>query len=163
MTTLIGIEEEIGNILAVAEELEDEQQEAALEYLDDLAIQEAEKADAVAFAVRKRQAEIDFLKSEEDRIRSRRKAAEVRLIMFKEYLASIFKRLGLQKVKGAKSTMFLRRSSSVEVLDLNQLPSEFVQTKIEYVPRKSQIRDEIKAGREVAGAQITERQSLVIN
>jgi hypothetical protein len=163
MTTLIGIEEEIGNILAVAEELEDEQQEAALEYLDDLAIQEAEKADAVAFAVRKRQAEIDFLKSEEDRIRSRRKAAEVRLIMFKEYLASIFKRLGLQRVKGGKSTMFLRRSSSVEVLDLNQLPSEFVQTKIEYVPRKMQIKDALKDGQTVPGAQITERQSLVIN
>ncbi len=163
MATLVGIEEEIGNILAVAEELEDEQQETALAYLDELAIQEAEKADAVAFAVRKRQAEIDFLKSEEDRLRGRRKAAEVRLIMFKEYLASIFKRLGLQRVKGAKSTMFLRRSSSVEVLDLNQLPSEFVQTKIEYVPRKTQIKDALKAGQAVPGAQIVERQSLVIN
>ncbi|GAB6060641.1 siphovirus Gp157 family protein [Desulfonatronum parangueonense] len=163
MATLIGIEEEIGNILAVAEELEDEQQEAALAYLDDLAIQEAEKADAVAFAMRKRQAEIDFLKSEEERLRGRRKAAEVRLIMFKEYLTSVFKRLGLQKVKGVKSTMFLRKSSSVEVFDLNQLPSKFVQTRIEYVPIKTQIKDELKVGREVPGAQIVERQSLVIN
>jgi hypothetical protein len=163
MTTLIGIEEEIGNILAVAEELGEEQQEAALAYLDDLAVQEAEKADAVAYAVRKRQAEVEFLKSEEDRIRSRRKAMESRLIMFREYLADVFQRNGLQKVRGIKSTLFLRKSSSVEIVDMRELPSEYVQTRIEYVPRKTQIKDALKAGQAVPGAQITERQSLVIN
>lgn len=160
---LLAIEEEISNILLAAEELGDDQQEAALSYLDELAIAEAEKADAIGYAVRQRQAQIDFLRSEEDRIRSRRKAMESRLIMFKEYLTSVFSRLGLQRVKGIKSTLFLRRSSSVEIFDLNLLPSEFVQTRIEYVPRKTQIKDEIVAGREVPGAKITERQSLVIS
>jgi hypothetical protein len=163
MTNLVAIEEEISNILAVADELGEDQQEAALAYLDELAIVEAEKADAVAYAVRKRQAEVEFLRSEEDRIRSRRKAMESRLILFREYLAGIFQQQGLQKVKGVKSTLFLRRSSSVEIVDLRELPSQFVETRIEYVPRKSLIKDEIKAGRAVPGAQITERQSLVIN
>lgn len=163
MTTLIGVEEEISNILLAAEELSEGEQELALSYPDELAIAEAEKADAVAFAVRKRQAEVDFLKSEEERLRSRRKSMESRLIVFREYLAGIFKAQGLQRVKGVKSTLFLRRSSSVEIVDLRELPSQFVETRIEYVPRKSLIKDEIKKGQAVPGAQITERQSLVIN
>ncbi|TVR02148.1 MAG: hypothetical protein EA399_00650 [Desulfovibrionales bacterium] len=163
MTTLIGIEEEIENILAVSEELGEDQQQAALTYLDELAIAEAEKADAVAYAVRKRQAEVEFLKSEEDRIRSRRKAMESRLILFREYLAGIFQQQGLQRIKGVKSTLFLRKSSSVEIVDLRELPSQFVETRIEYVPRKSVIRDVLKKGQAVPGAQIVEKQSLVIN
>jgi hypothetical protein len=163
MANLVAIEEEISNVLAVAQELGEDQQQAALTYLDELAIAEAEKADAVAYAVRKRQAEVEFLKSEEDRIRSRRKAMESRLILFREYLADVFQRNGLQKVKGIKSTLFLRKSSSVEIVDMRELPSEYVQTRIEYVPRKTQIKDALKAGQVVPGAQIVERQSLVIN
>lgn len=72
-------------------------------------------------------------------------------------------RNGLQRVKGVKSALFLRRSSSVEILDLRELPSQFVETRIEYVPRKTQIKDALKGGQAVPGAQITERQSLVIN
>lgn len=163
MTNLVAIEEEISNILAVAEELGEDQQQVALDYLDQLALQESEKIDAIGFAVRKRQSEVEFLRSEEDRIRSRRKAMESRLIQFREYLADIFQRNGLQKVKGVKSTLFLRRSSSVEIVDLRELPSQFVETRIEFVPRKSLIKDEIKKGQAVPGAQIVERQSLVIN
>lgn len=163
MVNLLAIEEEISNILAVAEELGDDQQQVALDYLDQLALQESEKIDAIGFAVRKRQSEVDFLKSEEDRIRSRRKAMESRLIAFREYLAGIFQRNGLQRVKGVKSTLFLRKSSSVEIVDMSQLPSEYVLTKIEYQPRKTQIKDALKVGQAVPGAQITERQSLVIS
>ncbi|WP_045218068.1 siphovirus Gp157 family protein [Desulfonatronum thioautotrophicum] len=163
MTNLIGIEEEISNILQAAEELSEGEQELALSYLDQLAIQEAEKIDAISFAVRKRQTEIDFLKSEEERLRNRRKAMEIRLFAFREHLTGIFKAQGLQKVKGIKSTLFMRKSSSVEIVDLRELPSQFVETRIEYVPRKTQIKDEIKKGQVVPGAQITERQSLVIN
>ncbi|TVQ96823.1 MAG: hypothetical protein EA399_15090 [Desulfovibrionales bacterium] len=84
MANLVAIEEEISNVLAVSEELGEGQQQAALTYLDELAIAEAEKADTVAYAVRKRQSEIQFLRSEEDRIRSRRKTMESRLILFRE-------------------------------------------------------------------------------
>ena len=48
MTSLASIEHEIANILAVPEEFEDVQPQA-LEYLDSLAIQEAEKVDAISY------------------------------------------------------------------------------------------------------------------
>ena len=162
MTQLAAIEEEISNILAVAEELTEDEQELALEYLEELGVQEIEKIDAVGYAVRKRKAEIEFLKEEEKRIKDRRQSMENRLAEFKEYLSQIFQKEGIQKIKGLKSTAYLRKVSSVEITDLNLLPSEFVETRIDFVPRKSLLRDQLKSG-EVPGARIAERQSLVIN
>jgi len=162
MTQLAVIEEEISNILAVADELTDDQQELALEYLDELGVQEMEKIDAVGYAVRKRKAEIEFLKEEERRIRERRQSMERRLEEFREYLSQIFQREGIVKIKGMKSTVYLRKSSSVEIIDLSLLPSDFVETRIDFIPKKSLIRDALK-DQEVPGARMAEKLSLVIN
>jgi hypothetical protein len=162
MTQLAAIEEEISNVLAVAEELTDDQQLVALEYLEELGVQEMEKIDAVGYAVRKRKAEIEFLKEEEKRIRDRRQSMEHRLDEFREYLSQILKREGITKIKGLKSTAYLRKTSSVEITDLGLLPSDFVETRIDFVPRKSLIRDALKE-QEVPGARMAERMSLVIN
>ncbi len=163
MPTLQDIEHEIANILAVAEELSEDQEELALEYLEELAIAEIEKIDAVGYAVRKRQSEIEFLKSEETRLKNRRQAMERRLADFKAYLAELFQNEEIQKIKGNATTAYLRRSSSVEVTDISQLPSDYVETRIDFVPRKTQIRDALKQGQEIPGARMQEKQSLVIS
>ena len=163
MTQLAAIEEEISNVLAVAEELTEDQQEVALEYLEELGVQEMEKIDAVGYAVRKRKAEIGFLQEEERRIRDRRQSMEHRLADFKEYLSQIFQREGIQQIRGLKSTAYLRKSSSVEITDLSLLPSDFVETRIDFIPRKALIKEQLKNGEEVPGARMAERHSLVIN
>jgi hypothetical protein len=163
MTQLAVIEEEISNILAVAEELTEDQQEVALEYLEELGVQEMEKIDAVGYAVRKRKAEIEFLKEEERRIRNRRQSMERRLDEFREYLSQIFQREGIQQIRGLKSAAYIRKVSSVEITDLNLLPSEFVETRIDFIPRKALIKEQLKNGEEVPGARMAERHSLVIN
>ena len=61
---LNDIELEIQNILAVADELPENQQPEVEAYLDTLAELEAEKVDAIGYAMRKRKAEIEFLKDE---------------------------------------------------------------------------------------------------
>jgi len=162
MTQLAAIEEEISNVLAVAEELTEDQQEVALEYLEELGLQEIEKVDAIGYAVRKRKAEIEFLKEEERRIRNRRQSMEKRLEEFREYLSQIFQREGIQQIRGLKSTAYLRKSSSVEITDLNLLPSGFVETRIDFIPRKALIRDALK-DQDVPGARMVEKQSLVIS
>lgn len=162
MPTLAEIEEEIQNVLSVAEELPEDQEPLALQYLEELGIQEMEKADGIAYAIRKRQSEIQFLKDEEERIRARRKSAEKRLQKFKDYLAGIFQREGITKLKGLKGTLYLRTSTSVEVQDLDSLPAELVETKVDFRPRKQQIKEQLDGGVEVPGAQLTKRQTLVV-
>ncbi len=162
MTTFSDIEMEISNVLAVAEELTEEQQVIAMDYLEQLGLEEMEKIDAVGYAVRKRKAEIEFLKEEEKRIKDRRQSMEKRLSEFKEYLTQIFQREGITKISGRKTTAYLRKSSSVEITDMGLLPSDYVETRIDFVPRKSLIRDALKE-QEVPGARMAEKQSLVIN
>lgn len=112
MATMDAIQEEISNILQVAEELPDDQHLPALSYLDELAVQEQSKVDAIGYAVRKRKAEIDFLKQEEERLRHRRKSMENRLDEFRNYLLAILNRHKLTKVKGLSSTLFPKLSDS---------------------------------------------------
>ena len=162
MPTLEAIEHEIENILAVADELPEGQEEIALEYLDELALQETDKADAIAYVIRKRQSEVQFLKDEEVRIRSRRKAIENRLQSFKEYLAGVFQRENITKLQALKSTLYLRHSTSVEVMDINSLPADLVKTEVSFVPRKKEIKEKIKSGTDVPGAVIKEKQTLCV-
>lgn len=159
---LRDIELEISNILAVAEELPEYQQPAALEYLDELATMEAEKVDGISFMVRKRGNEIDWLKEEESRLRARRQSMESRLIQFKAYLRDIMLKEGLQKIKGNKASIFLRQSESVDVAHAAELPEKYVNIKIEYQPDKAKIKEAIKAGASIPGASLVQKISAVI-
>ena len=162
MPSLHNIELEISNILAVAEELPEDQQPAALEYLDQLALMEAEKVDGISFVVRKRANEIDWLKDEEQRLRQRRQAMESRLIQFKAYLKDIMQSQGLQKIKGNKASIFLRQSESVEIDHAAELPEKFVNIRIESIPDKAKIKEAIKSGSTVPGASLVQKLSAVI-
>jgi chromosome segregation ATPase len=99
MNSLASIEDEITNILAVAEELEDAQPQA-LEYLDSLALQEAEKVDAISHVVRRRKNQIEWLQDEERRIRQRRQAMERRIEAVREYLVRLLSHYGVKSLKG---------------------------------------------------------------
>ena len=159
---LRDIELEISNILAVADELPEGEQEMAMEYLDQLGELEAEKVDAIGYAVRRRKSEIAFLQEEERRIRARRQAMESRLERFREYLRDTFRANDLTKLKGAKTTMYLLRSESVDVYHAAELPEKFVVTKVEHCPDRAKIKEAIKNGSTVPGAQLQERVSLVV-
>ena len=162
MTTLAEIEHEIANILCAAEELPEETEPVALEYLDQLAVQETDKVDGIVYALRKRQSEVAFLQEEEGRLKKRRKAIENRMDAFKDYLAFIFQREGIQKIQGVKGTLYLRESSKVEIQDVNEIPAEYVDTEVRFVPRKKDIYKVCKDGGEVPGASLTTKQNLIV-
>ncbi len=162
MPSLDVIQEEIANILQVAEELDDTQQLPALQYLDELAIQEQSKVDAIGYAVRKRKAEIDFLKQEEERLRHRRQSMENRLEEFRDYLLVILNRHKLTKVKGLSSTLFIRNVSSVKIEDLADIPEDFKQVITDIKIDKAGIGKAFKMGWKVPGASLEPKQSLTI-
>ncbi len=162
MPTMDAIQGEISNILAVAEELDDTQQLPALQYLDELAIQEQSKVDAIGYAVRKRKAEIDFLKQEEERLRYRRQSMEKRLDVFRDYLLAILNRHKLTKVKGLSSTLFIKNVHAVIIKDLGGIPEKFKQVITEIKVDKRGIAEDLKNGWHIPGAELKKRQSLTI-
>ena len=156
MPNLEEIHQEMENIFDASKELSDEeQQQAALDYLEQLALQEADKVDAIGFVDRKSKSEVAFLKEEETRIRSRRQALEKRLAHFKVYLRDLMLKRGLKKIKGQHTTIFLRDTTSVHLLVPDQdLPEGFRKRRVEYKADKPAIKKALSAGELVPGAEL---------
>ena len=57
----------------------------------------------------------------------------------------------------------LRKSSSIFVEDVNALPSEFKTVKVTEAANKAEIKKALKAGKQIEGCAIIEKQSLKIN
>lgn len=161
MTSLASIEHEIANILAVPEELEDVQPQA-LEYLDSLALQEAEKVDAISYVVRKRKNQIEWLQDEERRIRQRRQAMERRIEQFREYLIRLLTHYGVKSLKGNIGSLSLRESMSVDVTDLGELPMAYKEVLVEQKPKKRLLKDALEQGVEIDGARLVPRTIITI-
>lgn len=169
MPTFANIQDEIATMLTALDDVDDagiaqDTTPALLTYLDQLAVQEAEKVDAIAYADRKAKQEIDFLKSEETRLCARRRHLESRQLAFRDYLRSVFLHRGLQKVKGHNATISLRLNpATVDIaVPVDSLPGEFVETRVEYHVRKKDLTDALKSGREITGVRLRQTESIQI-
>ena len=60
------------------------------------------------------------------------------------------------------SKISYRKSDSVEITDFNNLPKEYIKTKIEENPDKMAIKNAIKGGKEVKGAKIVTNYNIQI-
>ncbi|GEB79744.1 hypothetical protein DDE01_11590 [Desulfovibrio desulfuricans] len=165
MPTMTAIQQEIATVLdALAEiDVQPEQQEAALAYLEDLALQEAEKTDAIGYVLRRADADVEFLKHEEARIRGRRVALENAQRRMKERLQYMMNASGLRQLKGSTTTLYIRKSEAVQI-DCNpqELPPAYLDTVIDYRPRKAAIKDALKRGEHVPGAKLEQRESVAM-
>jgi len=171
--TFTEIENEIYNVLTIDPEICDVNEETGeiiepddedvLGYLSMLAEMEEEKADGIAFQMKKAEAYAEFLKAEEKHIAKKRAAVETRLERFKAYIKAIMKFNNLKKVSGKVHTLALRRSEAVVLsVDDKELPSGFVLKTIVFKADKRLIKEAISAGKRVKGAAIEERYSLNI-
>jgi hypothetical protein len=165
MPALHDIEQEIGNLFSALEDMEpaevEERMPALLAYADMLAAQEASKADGIAFAIRRENASIQFLKDEEQRIRGRRQAKERALERFRDHLLQVMTVHGIQKIKGDTSTLFIREDKRV-VIECNpqNLPQPYVEQRIDWMPNKRLIKEALAAGIEVSGTHLEARKSV---
>jgi len=162
-TTIENLELYLEKLLATEPEPENEEGELPdlEQHLDDFSF-EPEEVSGIIHSIRSREAQIEFLKSEIKRLQSRAKAMEQRMEQFKDYLSRIMQRDGLTKVQNAKGTLYLRRSDSVKVNNESELPSELVKTEINFVPQKKDIKEHLKEGVEVPGAELESRKILCI-
>lgn len=162
-TTTEQLENYLESLLATEPEPENEDGELPNleEHLEGFSFDQ-EEVSGIIHSIRSKEAQIQFLKNEIKRLQSRSKAMEQRLEQFKDYLSRIMQKDGFTKVQNAKGTIYLRRSESVRVSDENQLPSELVKTEIKFVPQKQDIKDQLKNGVEVPGAELQTRKVLCI-
>ena len=133
--------------------------------LDRLHIERTQKIENIALWCKNLASDVDQLKSEEDNLAKRRKAAEAKIESLKRYLMSALMREDgtTDKIKTARTTVSVRcNAPSVIISDEALLPKEFKITKIECKPDKMQIKEVLSRGIEVPGAHLERGRSVVI-
>lgn len=140
------VDEETGEIL---------DEENAKE-LDALQIAKDEKIENVALLIKNIEAEADAVKKQKDAFYSREKSLTNKAKWLRGYLASS---LNGEKWKSDKVVLSWRKSESVD-LDDDFSDERF----IKYEPKisKTDIKDALKRGEEVAGARLIEKSNLQI-
>lgn len=124
---------------------------------------QAEKVDNCASLVLHCKHQQEWLKEEKKRIDFEIKKMEYIQDKMK-YLAKCAMDLeGVQKITGNKGHYFSKRKSkAVEITDINKLQEEYLKTTIVTAPDKIKIKDDLKAGRSVEGAELKINESVTI-
>ena len=154
MSSLYDIDSRILNLTdKETGEILDEQAFEALQ------MERNEKLENIALWVKNLLSEAEALKAEEKAFAERRKAAENKAESLKRYLDSA---LNGQKFNTTKVAISYRRSTSVDVLDVEKLPEAYRKTVTTVSADKTAISAALKAGELVDGATLVEKNNLSI-
>lgn len=126
--------------------------------LDELQMDRDTKIENIACWIKNLNADAEAFKAEKQSFADRQKTAENKAESLKMYLANY---LAGQKFSTPKVAISFRKTSSVNVTDISQLPEEFLKF-ADPTPDKTAIKNAIKAGTTVTGAEIVEGQSISI-
>lgn len=108
---------------------------------------------------------IEAMKTEEKRISEQRKALENRLVNFKEYVKECMEKNGFTKIETTLGTLtIVKNPISVEIINEDEVPSEYKQEVVTTKVDKKAISDNFKAtGEIIPGVKInTQNTSLRI-
>ena len=99
---------------------------------------------------------INAMKEEEDRIASNRKILENKLSRFKDYVKECMENNGFTKIETGLGTLSIAKSpASVEILNEDEIPSEFKQEIVTVKVDKTKIKNNFKETGEIpAGVNI---------
>ena len=128
------------------------------EYLEQLQMDRDIKIENIACWIKNLQADAEALKAQKQAFADRQKAAENKAESLKKYLSEY---LGGQKFSTDKVAISFRKTSAVNVIDMTKIPEEFLKYK-DPEPDKTAIKNAIKEGAVVAGAEVVEGQSISI-
>lgn len=101
-------------------------------------------------------------KSEIERLEKIRKLREKKIASLKGYIKGILLELNKKKIETDLGNLSLRKTTSVEIVDLSMIPKEYLVIKEEKAPLKNLIKDSLKKNIAVNGAVLKEDYSLQI-
>ncbi|CYU02590.1 siphovirus Gp157 family protein [Streptococcus suis] len=153
---------ELTGIFKQIAEMEGIDEETKLDTLEsiDWTEQFEEKVENTVKVIKNKEADVDQLKEEIDRLTKRKKSIENDITRLKTGLQGAFEITGHEKVKTLLFTVSLANNQPSVVVDEDLLPKKyFIQT---LKPDKTAIKESLKAGKKVRGAVLQESRSLRI-
>lgn len=127
--------------------------------LDDLKMAREDKIEGVGLWIKNLEAEAAAVKAEKDNMADRQRRLEKKAESLKGYLAYA---LQGEKFSTPKIALSWRRSESVVITDEHLLPENCLNVTIVKKPDKKVIKDALKAGKDIMGAELIEKQNLQI-
>ena len=148
MLDLIQVDEETGEIEPAT--------------LESVQIASEEKIIATAMYIRRLDALNRATKETIQDLQERVRADGKRIEALKWLMTKAMDSLQYTEVKSPEVTLRFRKSSSVEITDSESLPKQFLRTKTVVEPDKAAIKNALKAGEKIQGAQLVESRNLQI-
>lgn len=171
--TLYDVDERLVTLLNNHFDIEDgvvcETEEELAKKIDEVSLDLDTKIENIGCYIKNLEADVEALKKEEDNLEKRRKSAERKIEGLKRYLNGYLTACypndsdrAKWKFKSPKVVLGYRKSSSVEVPDIEKLDKKYLKITTKVDPDKKAIGDAIKSGEEVKGAFIKQNINLNI-
>lgn len=123
------------------------------------------KAQNVAFFARNLEATASAIKQAEADMAARRKSLEKRAEGLRQYIFTSMQVAGIEQIECPHFRLSIKKNpAAVDIYEPGLVPAEFMTTPVapDPAPDKKAIADAIRAGREVAGAKLTQGARLEI-
>lgn len=130
------------------------------QYFDELALTAEKKIDYIATKIKNDLALAEQIKVEKQSLEARQKRLNKEADSLKTYLSECLQILGQSKYESVRTQISFRKSESVKVLDESKLTEEYL--KIETKPDLTKIKNAIKLGATVDGAEIVTKQNIQV-
>ena len=153
------------NYNKLAEQLIENDGELTSELSEQLAITEEQlqnKSVAYSFVIKQMDADVDIIDAEIKRLQAAKKQREKASEYLKERIKHAMELFSIEEIKTPLVKINFRKSESVEVDDVNQLPSLYKVVKVTEQADKAAIKAAIKDGVDVAGCRIETHRNLQI-
>ena len=173
MANIWEIDERLVNLIENQFDTDDgaiyESEEELAKKIDEVALELDTKIENIGCYIKNLEADVEALKKEEDNLKIRRKGAENKIEGLKRYLNGYLTAVYPNeddrrkwKFKTPKVVLGYRKSTTVEVPDLEKLDKNFIKIKTETSADKTAIKEAIKNGTEVKGAFLKDNINLSI-
>lgn len=159
METLYELTDNYQQVLEIAEQLDPKTLKDTLDGIND-AIDD--KAENTAKVIRELEGDINTLTSEIQRLNERKTALSNNVKRIKEYLQNEMEKVGKTKIKGELFNVRIQNNpSGVYVEDERKIPRDYFN---EQEPKldKARLKNELKSGVEIDGAELRQKRSLRI-
>lgn len=129
-----------------------------IEKLNDLHMQFDDKVENIACFIKNLLSDAKAIKEEENNLASRRKSYENKANSLKKYLSDT---LNGQKFKTAKVSISYRKSESVDIENMKDVPEEYIKI-AEPTVDKASAKQAIKSGIKIPGLRLAESKNIQI-
>ena len=173
MASLYEIDDRLVTLINEHFDVEDgvlcETDEELAQKIDEVALDLETKIENIGCYIKNLESDVEAFKKEEDNLEGRRKSIERKIEGLKRYLNGYLTACypndsdrAKWKFKSPKVVLGYRKSSSVEVPDIEKLDKKYLKITTKVDPDKKAIGDAIKSGEEVVGAFIKQNINLNI-